>query len=155
MDIFQALRNDHRRMLDLVARLHADDEGENRATLQDELVELLADHARGEDTLVYPKLGRSDAYEDQELVEVSREEHEHLDQLADDLAEFEVGEDGWEDRLLDLERVLKAHVETEEDRLFVRLSAVLETGEALALGRAFAGQETRRGIPGRPDLRPE
>jgi hemerythrin-like domain-containing protein len=143
MDICQALKRDHRRMLDLIARLRADDEGAARGSLQSELIDLLADHARGEETLVYPALGRSDAESDAELAAGAREEHEHLDQLVDDLVEFEIGEDGWEDRLEDLEHVLKAHLEVEEGQIFSRLEMLLSREEARNLGRAFTSDAAR------------
>ena len=141
MHIFEVLKRDHQRMSDQIMRLKAEDDEDTAARLFEDLKLMLDEHARGEDSLVYSVLARSDAEADHELAQAARDEHEQMEQLVGEVDDCEFGDERWDERLLDLERAMRAHAEMEESRLFERLQALLEPDEAQRLGRLMAEVE--------------
>ena len=141
MDIFAVLKRDHQRLSDQIMRLKSEDDEDTAEHLFEDLKLMLDEHARGEEALVYSVLSHSDANTDQELATAARDEHEQVDQLVAELDDCDFGGERWDERLLDLERALRAHAEMEEGRLFGRLRELLDDGEAQRRGRLMSDAE--------------
>lgn len=131
MDLWQAIKDDHRKVEDIFARL--DEGGGDRGELIEQLRRELEAHSQGEEKAVYPELGKIDALKD--LVEHSIEEHGEVRQLLQRLEEAD--EEETPDILAELQSAVQDHVEEEEEQIIPVAQKEIANDKAEAMLRDF------------------
>ncbi len=118
MNILDALREDHRKVIDLFTALEdteADDADKRRrlfATLKDELTR----HTQAEEQVFYSQLKKHERARDD--TEEAIEEHHEVEQLLQRMEEMDVASEEWMESLGECREMVEHHVEEEEGRLF-------------------------------------
>lgn len=137
MEIYDALKKDHRTVLNLLDRLialDAEDDRQHRsliAKIRDELIP----HSRAEEAVFYNTLRSIKAAKG--LVMHGYKEHMEIEgllramQLKDKLAV------NWKKTARKLKAVLEDHIQEEEGQIFAAASALFTPEEAIAMGDAF------------------
>jgi len=139
MDIYEVLKNDHERILQLIMQLKTGDDTTERGRLFELLSITLDEHAQGEEELFYPIVGEEDANDT--VVASAEEEHDQMDQLVADLEEIGTRDRRFIERLEDLESVFRAHIDVEEHLLFDLARRELDEADAQRLGREMIEAE--------------
>ncbi|QKT04740.1 hemerythrin domain-containing protein [Ectothiorhodospiraceae bacterium 2226] len=134
MEIFQLLKQDHKKVSTLLKHL-ADTSEDAKVTRKKNLQALeneLEVHAQVEERLLYPKLREYDETKDE--AEHGIEEHGEMRQALHELIELEVDDPDWMDQLMELKDTIEHHVEEEEEELFPKARKLLggERAEEMA-----------------------
>lgn len=137
MGPFDILSELHQELEDRFAAFVSDEEPEEPDTWYEraeELAEVLRVHAQLEERHLYPLLarvvGRARAREESEVQLTIQE-------LLEELAEFQPGDDEWWARLMALEDLVVAHVREQEAETFPRLASTLQAQEQDELHQAI------------------
>jgi len=139
MDIYEVLKNDHKRILQLIMQLKTGEDTTERERLFEQLSIVLDEHAQGEEELFYPIVGEEDVNDT--VVASAEEEHDQMDQLVADLEEIGTHDRRFTQRLEDLESVFRAHIDVEEHLLFDLAHRELDEMDAQRLGREMVEAE--------------
>jgi hypothetical protein len=130
-DIFTYLSEDHKKVSDMIEELEKTEEGEEqtRTEVFAELDSSLSLHAELEEATLYPALEAKEETED--MVKESKNEHEKVKSLLEDLRMTKEKDDEWMDTLMDLKENVTHHVEEEEgeDGLFEKAKDALSDEE--------------------------
>jgi hypothetical protein len=143
-DIFTALRHDHDRQRDLIARLVATsgDEVERRRCFEQLAVELRA-HAAMEERYLYRPMMAHDLT--QEKARHSVAEHKALDDLVEQLETTDRSSPAWLAAARTLEHDLVHHLDEEEHEVFQLAGRALDDARKVELAGAYtAGMAERR-----------
>lgn len=141
MDIYQALKSDHdaqRRLIEIIQKTHAGSEG--RRDLFTRLHRELISHATTEDRVFYAALLAEPPTHD--IVRHSVSEHEEIEEILDELAHRDPGEQGWMNRFHTLAERLEHHLREEESAVFRAAASVLSGPEAERLARSYAAMKS-------------
>jgi hemerythrin superfamily protein len=138
MEIYDLLKDDHRLVEDLLDRLASGDE------FDPELVQTIKDqllvHSHAEDEVFYSALARRP--EAATLIEESRQDHQAVEGLLEELSNASFGEDDdWTDKVDDLEALVAEHVEFEENEVIPLAERLLDDEEANDLGNRFVARK--------------
>jgi hemerythrin superfamily protein len=137
--LFQKLHADHEEVNQLFEKLLAVGEGHRAQELWAELSVKLAAHARAEQQTVYEALSRQD--ETREEVPHAFTEHAEIEDLMLQLNAMQPGTPAFQERLPELERTVRHHVDDEEGELLPRARQALSDEE---LEQIVARFETRK-----------
>jgi hemerythrin superfamily protein len=143
MDAFQMLKEDHRKVEDLFAKI--DETTERAEKTREELFgrakRELDVHAHLEETLVYPELRKAE--ETRELTLEAFEEHKVVKELLAELDRMAKGTEQWKAKFTVLKENVEHHVKEEEDELFKDGKEVLDSVRRDVLGKAMAEEKAR------------
>ncbi|HEX6980945.1 MAG TPA: hemerythrin domain-containing protein [Alphaproteobacteria bacterium] len=128
MDIFTALRHDHRHATGLLNELASGEDlsRRERADLLGELQSLMIAHNRIEETALYEALMRDPGTRD--LAFRAQRQHQEAEELMVQLS-GERDDDEWREKLERLRVVMERHVEEEEAVIFAAIRNSFETGQ--------------------------
>lgn len=136
-DILELLRRDHHRVDHLLDQIEATETSDERrrAQLFAQVTAEIEVHSDAEDQVVYACFEAREGAED--LVEDMRQQHEHIEQMVEELDQTEVTADDWIDKLRELRQLVRHHVDEEEGVLFERIREALDAGARERLGEDF------------------
>ena len=137
VDILDLLKRDHHRVDHLLDQLEVTDASDERrrAQLFAQVTAEIEVHSDAEDQVVYACFEARAGLEDQ--VEDMRQQHEHIEQMVEELDQTEVIADDWIDKLRELRQLVRHHVDEEEGALFARIREALDAGARERLGEDF------------------
>ncbi len=137
VDILDLLKRDHHRVDHLLDQLEVTDTSDERrrAQLFAQVTAEIEVHSDAEDQVVYACFEARAGLEDQ--VEDMRQQHEHIEQMVEELDQTEVIADDWIDKLRELRQLVRHHVDEEEGALFARIREALDAGARERLGEDF------------------
>jgi hemerythrin-like domain-containing protein len=140
-DILELLKRDHDRVDHLLDEIEATDGGDERRRSQ--LFALvtaeLEVHSDSEDLVVYSALESRGGFE--ELIEDARGEHEHIEQMVEELDQLEVTAGDWMDKIHELRQLVRHHVDEEEGTLFPKIREALDSGQRSRLAEEFVASK--------------
>jgi hemerythrin-like domain-containing protein len=136
-DILELLKRDHMRVDHLLDQLEDTDEGDERrrGQLFAQVAAELEVHSDSEDQIVYSALESRAGFD--ALIEGSRQEHEHIEQMLEELDELDVTAGDWVHKVRELRQLVRHHVDAEEGQLFARMRETLDSAERERLGYDF------------------
>ena len=137
MQIYEALKNDHKKVLELFDELLAlDEHDDHRLDLVEQIRDELIPHSRAEEKVFYNSLRALDA----DSGKVMHAYNEHL--AAETLFRTIQAENGlhvgWKTTAKKLRDALQHHIQEEESEIFALAQKVFSTQEAEQIGTAFA-----------------
>jgi hemerythrin-like domain-containing protein len=136
-DILELLKRDHERvdrLLDEIETTDGNDE-RRRSQLFAQVAAELEVHSDSEDQVVYAALESRAGFE--ELIDDARGEHEHIEQMVEELDQLEVTAGDWIDKVHELRQLVRHHVDEEEGTLFPKMREALDSSERSRLADAF------------------
>lgn len=134
--IFEALRHDHDRQRDLVARLvETTGDSDDRRKLFDELKAELTAHADNEERQFYVPLMKQDLT--QEKARHSVAEHKELDDYVEQLEGYDRTAPQWLETARLLRERLEHHLDEEEHEVFQLAGKVLTDQQKTDLAEAY------------------
>lgn len=130
-DALELLTSQHQMVSEVFDRLHdSEDEEEIRNSLF-QLADLLSVHTTLEERLFYPAVRSMDTAE---LIAESLHDHDDVKRVMVALLEGEAATDDFSGELEELEGLIEAHVEQEEDDLFPQVRRLMSPEHLQALG---------------------
>jgi iron-sulfur cluster repair protein YtfE (RIC family) len=135
-DVIELIKVQHRRIDELLGRAESADPKGVAALLQ-QAADLLVRHSQAEESFVYPAIRDHDRSEEQD-VEEGLAEHDHIDELLQDLLRADPTKPGFDGRLAAMIGELRHHVQEEETILLPALAEQADTAEREQLGARFA-----------------
>lgn len=143
MNIFEALRSDHERQRDLVARLlETEGASDERRDLFERLKVELEAHAGAEERHFYIPLMEHDLTQDKARHSVA--EHHELDELVEQLEGYDMSGPQWIQTARDLEHRLTHHLDEEEREVFQMAGKALTEQQKGDLATEYADDMDRR-----------
>jgi hemerythrin superfamily protein len=132
-DPFEALAQDHRRVLALFERIEATPHSAvaRRAAMLFQLKRMLTAHTLAEEDIVYPML-HDDAHRAEEAKKLYRE-HADMKVRLFELEHKAKDDPSWIEDLRSLHRIVQEHAREEEESEFPKLRAVLDQGRTTNL----------------------
>ena len=141
MDIFEHLKNDHRKVSALMTQIEqTDDEGERQTLFQDLKVAVIR-HAKAEEATFYSFLDRYEEMED--LIAEAREDHQMVESLIHDIESLPATSVEWMTHFQELKESIDDHVDQEETEIFEEARMIIDGREADELERRMAKQEAQ------------
>lgn len=136
MDIYQALKNDHDELKEVLNELCSlRDDDDYRFTLIDQVRDLLVPHSRAEESVFYNTLRSINA--DSSLKGHSFAEHLAAENLLRSLQALDKMDSAWKGIAEKLRDALVKHIEHEETDVFAEARSVLSPQEADSITSAF------------------
>lgn len=146
-DVVDVIKAQHREVDRLLEE--AMSEGADTAALLRQVSDLLTPHSQAEESFVYPAIGRRAPKEEGEQVHDSLAEHQHIDQLLQELLAGDPDEPGFDGKLAALVGEIRHHVEEEEEELLPVLAEQASDEDRAHMGARFAQQTSwTRGTAG-------
>lgn len=147
MDAVELLTHDHRTVEGLFERYESTTDPDERTSIIHEVVHELAVHGEVEELLFYPRL--REALDDGDaLADEAVEEHLEIKETLNELDKMTAADDGVDERVHELMREVRHHVEEEEADLFPRAREALSGQQLLDLGTSMQGAKSM--VPTRP-----
>jgi Hemerythrin HHE cation binding domain len=140
MDALELLKQDHQKVKELFEKSESLD-GKELQRVCEQIKTELEMHASIEETIFYPAMERYDALK--EMVAESREEHQEIKTL---LEEMSSDQDDLDLKLEELMDIVEHHAEDEEEgQMFPQIRTLVDAGELAKLGEQLhaAKNETR------------
>lgn len=139
MEIYTALKADHRAVKKLLKSLEATDERSvrKRTLLLRLLKEALVPHARAEERVLYDRLKRSGEDDVEDLAFESYEEHHVVDRLMEELEATSPEDKRWTALISVVKESLEHHIEEEEGELFKKARKSIDRRTAVAMSEEF------------------
>ena len=137
MLIYDVLKQDHNKVKDLLARLvaSADADEKTRHALIDKIKDELIPHARAEEAVFYNPLREIDGAK--ESVMHAYAEHAEAETLLHGLRVMDALSMDWRKTAQKLKEAIEHHIEEEETEIFENAKQVLAVEEAEMMARAF------------------
>ena len=142
-DVVDVIKAQHREVDRLLEE--AASEGSDTAALLREVGEMLTAHSRAEESFVYPAIGQRAPKEEGEQVHDSLAEHQHIDQLLQELLAGDPDEPGFDGKLAALVGEIRHHVEEEEEELLPQSEKILGKERLARLGEELAARKQQLG----------
>jgi len=137
MNALDLLKEDHKKLKQMLAQTLDAHERDARAELIEQVRSELVVHERMEEEVFYPALKSHERAKD--IVLEGFEEHHVADVLLDELLEVPEETDLWHAKVKVLQENLEHHIEEEEGEMFKIARKVLEPGELDRLGERMEG----------------
>ncbi len=141
MDLYQSLKDDHREVEGLLERMLGGDDFDSE--LFQTLRENLLAHAHAEDEIVYAALARKP--EAASVIVESRQDHQALEGLLDELSAGISPDEDWTAKLADLDQLLGEHVEFEETELIPLAQRLFDDETENELAERFQARKEELG----------
>jgi hemerythrin-like domain-containing protein len=139
--IFQVIREQHREVDELLTALADEEDTGRREELYAELRFQLERHARAEEAVFYDLLRRHD--KTRAMAQHAQADHIEVRRLLAELDATACDDDPWDDLVAALAQAVRAHVATEESKLFDAARRLLDDGQARTLAETFEAVEDR------------
>lgn len=143
MNIFEALKKDHKEVDGLLKKLSAAETADARRTLITEIRDKLIPHARAEEAVFYNTL--RDLGETPEDVTHAYGEHVKVETLLRGLQVTEAAHINWQSGVSKLKEAITHHVMEEETNIFAAAKRALIPGEEDDIGKAFLNLKEKMG----------
>lgn len=136
MDIYQSLKEDHKKQRSLLDAI-VDTSGDSvkRTELFKQLKAELAHHADSEERYFYVPLIKLDSTQEDARHGIA--EHHEIDELVAEVEKADPSTSAWLQHAKNLEHKVKHHLEEEEKDYFPEAKKVLSTDRAEALGSEY------------------
>jgi iron-sulfur cluster repair protein YtfE (RIC family) len=146
MDIYELIKNDHRRLLDVLDSIEATPEAnaEQRKRLFSYFRTELMVHAKPEEEIFYGELRRSDL--GRHLVQEAMDEHHTLERLVMDIQTSSAKDDDWIGKLRTLRQVLETHMQKEESEYFTLGKQLFQAQDAEDIADRMLAEKGRYGM---------
>ena len=143
MNPFELLKEDHRKVADLMEKLEKTTERgvKTREELFAKIQEELEIHAHIEETILYPVLQKEKEAED--ITREAYEEHKVVKTLLAELATLNKDDEQWLPKFTVLKENVEHHVEEEEGEMFKEARKALKKEELDQLGDQMNEEKTR------------
>ena len=141
MDIYQIIKQDHRKVLDAIKKLE-DTSDKAKSSRQQQLSNIRDDllpHMHAEENLLYPYL--LDKGNDRQKVLEAFEEHRVARSVMQDLETTPADDERWSAKLSVLNELLQHHIQEEEGALFTMARKVIDDRQAREMGDRFQSIE--------------
>lgn len=141
MNIFEALREDHKKqrtLVEILVKTHGDSEG--RREIFDRLKAELQHHATAEERYFYVPLMESDLSQDQARHSVA--EHHEIDEIIEELEETDLSSPGWLAAAKRLREEVLHHLDEEEQQVFQLAGKVFSEGQKTSLATEYRKEMT-------------
>ena len=136
MKLTELLREQHRELLGLFARLECTEDPNERRRLLDELVDAVQAHADLETQMFYPAIRALGATELDALVLEAIEEHHVVELLLAEAPELDPEAESFAAKMTVLRKLVERHVDEEEALLFEAAPALDAAARAAGADRA-------------------
>lgn len=125
-DILDVLREDHKKVLDILEKLEEGSEGGAKSRKQDfeRLKKELLQHMHAEETVFYPWL--LDNADDREIVLEAMEEHEAVKMTIPGIEHTDVSDEHWKPKLKVMGEMVRHHIDEEEDQIFDQAEELMD-----------------------------
>ena len=134
------LRKDHEKIQELAQKLRATN-GNSKRTLFEDMRRELNFHSDIEHELFYPELSNSTSDQAADLVKTALNEHERIEKLLSEINFNNGGEKQAETRIQELLDLVEAHIQHEEDELFMEAFRILSEHRLEELGLEMDGRK--------------
>lgn len=138
--IFKQLKEEHGQVSALMMQVKAGDE-DTRAELFPTLRHELLAHSKAEEKEFYALLEQQSKTRDQ--IARSREEHQEVEQLLDQLSAMDVEDPEWVELFDELVTAVQEHVDREEDEIFAAAQEIIDDERAREIEERFLAQRKR------------
>jgi hemerythrin superfamily protein len=135
MDIYEALKTDHRKVADLLSRLVAVSEKEEGSRLIAQIRDELVPHSRAEEAVFYNSIRAINTAQD--LVWHGYEEHMEAETLLRTLQGLDAVNVEWKKVAQKLKSAIEHHVNEEENKIMPVAQQLFTSEEAEAMAQAF------------------
>jgi hemerythrin superfamily protein len=119
-DVVDELTSDHHQALELLDRIGATQDQQQRRDLADTVIGEVVRHSVAEEMYVYPAM-RDHIPDGKDLVEHDADEHKDLEGVMKRLESTDTTEAGFDDLVREMTDKLRHHAQDEEERQFPRL----------------------------------
>ena len=134
------LRKDHEKIQDLAQKLRSKN-GNGKRALFEEMRRELSFHSDIEHELFYPELSNSTSDKAADLVKTALQEHDRIEKLLSEINFNNGGEKHAETRIEELLGLVEAHIQYEEDELFMEARRVFSEHHLEELGLEMDGRK--------------
>jgi hemerythrin superfamily protein len=131
MDAIELLKSHHDEVKELFERIEDYDDGDERADLFAILADLLAAHAKIEETIFYPAVMSPDT---RELLLEASEEHLAAKRVLADLIENQLDDEHFDAKIKVAKDMVLHHIEEEEGELFPQVRSLFDGDRLETLG---------------------
>ncbi|WP_010302392.1 hemerythrin domain-containing protein [Candidatus Odyssella thessalonicensis] len=137
MTIFEVIRNDHNLVKKILGEMLSikDTDQDKQTELLEKLTMELTLHNRAEEQIFYKFLQEN--AETRDLIEHSKEEHEEVEELFESIKNYNPGDKNWMKQLLEIQKNLLHHIETEETESFDKAKEIMKAGQHHTLADEF------------------
>jgi len=147
LDAIALLKQDHREVDELFARLERSSGTRRKEQVRDAIVEALSRHAAIEETVFYPAV-REDVRGADSTVLESLEEHHVVKLVLREVEDMDPSDERFMAKMTVLKENVKHHVKEEENDLFPKVRRSFDRSRLLELGDEL--QQAKRGAMTRP-----
>jgi hemerythrin superfamily protein len=146
MHAIDLIKTEHRAIRRLFAQFDKLDGGDQQGqeSVVKELVALLHKHAAAEEDVFYPQVAKADA-EPTEQMQDSADEHEHIDQMVDELSSMSASAPDYRQRFLALRNTMMEHMREEEREVLPAAEASMDADTLEALGKSMRKEQRSHG----------
>lgn len=144
MDIYDALRQDHETVKDLLKKLQntAEDDASARETLLATLRDMLEIHTTFEEEVFYPAVAERQEAKDE--IADAIDEHDEAMTMVEELEDMDDDSPEWTEQLTMLSDALHLHIEEEETEIFDMARETIERQRAEQMAKDYARQKQER-----------
>jgi hemerythrin superfamily protein len=146
-DVVDELTRDHHEVLDLLQRISATRDTQERRDLADTAIAEVVRHSVAEEMYVYPAMSKSLDH-GADTVEHDKEEHNKLEQIMKDLEGVDGDDPRFDTLVADFTRALRHHAQDEETEQFPRMRQSIPQEELVELRRKV--EAAKKIAPTRP-----
>lgn len=139
MSVYDILKNDHRKVTELLGRIEKSTDPDDRWALFEKMRESLLSHSKAEEKVVYAKLSRDPSLE--KKVEQSVREHGAIETLLIQLEDLEPDDDQFVKLVTELRGVVQHHVDDEENVVLPKARGILGDDADNKIGMAMLDEE--------------
>ncbi|MCA1973249.1 MAG: hemerythrin domain-containing protein [Caenispirillum sp.] len=139
-DIFKALTEDHREVLDILRTITAESDPQRRRVLFDEVKGALRTHSEFERKAFYPEAERQSDRIDRAEIASDLEEHDEAEAILKAMETEDPSSEAWMQHCRRLYNAVEEHAGHEEHVLFPLAEAALPADRARALGEEYQRQ---------------
>jgi hemerythrin-like domain-containing protein len=135
-DAIALLRKDHQNVRQLLKKLEAAEEGDERLELFSQVQNELKVHAQIEEEIFYPAFRQSaEGEEDEHLYYEALEEHHVVDMVLPEIRDTDENSDEFAAKAKVLKDIVEHHAEEEETEMFPKARKLMDSSELKELGQ--------------------
>ena len=136
MDIYQALKKDHRIVKSLFSKLLKTSlADQSREDIFIKLKNALTSNHRAEEEVFYAALETEDTLEND--IENAREQHEEVLFSLEEIEAIDPQNQDWEEKMMELQDYLQEHIKAEEGVVFTEARQIFSDRQARELAQEF------------------
>lgn len=139
MDIYKLLKEDHKKLKEILKKLDETTERSHRdrLSLLEKLKEELIPHARAEEKILYESMKLSEVEEADDMAYEGYEEHFVADKLIKELDKTETNDKRWGALMSVLKENLEHHIKEEEGDIFKKAKKSFDSELEVEMGEHF------------------